>query len=79
MTKPGDWKLLIATSDESEAHLLRRRLVSEGIQCKVKEESDYPGVSHGGRAREIQLYVPVAEFEASQQVVESDELGEDDQ
>jgi hypothetical protein len=79
MTKTNEWKLLIATSDETEAHLLRNRLVSEGIQCRIQEESTYPGVSHGGRTREVQVYVPITEFEASQLVIENTELEEDDQ
>lgn len=79
MTKASDWKLLIATSDASEAQLLRHRLISEGIQCKVEEENQYPGVSHGGRTREIRVYVQVTEFESSQQVIEGGELGEDDE
>jgi hypothetical protein len=79
MTKPTEWKLLIATSDESEAYLLKHRLVSEGIQCRVRAENTFPGVPHGGRTKEIQVYVPVTEFEASQLVIESTELGEYDQ
>lgn len=78
MSKPAKWKLLIATSDESEAYLLKHRLVSEGIQCLVQAENTYPGVPHGGRTREIQVYVPITEFEASQLVIETTELGEDD-
>jgi hypothetical protein len=79
MTETAKWKLLLATSDESEAHLLKNKLVSEGIRCRVQAEKAYPGVPHGGRTREIQVYVPVTEFEASQLVIESTELGEDDQ
>ena len=77
MIKADEWKLLIATSDESEAHLLRNRLASEGIRCKLMADPSYPGYAHGGRTREIQVFVPVGEFEASQQVVEIGEMEDD--
>ena len=79
MTKSVEWKLLIATSDEPEASLLKNKLESEGIHCRLQIRNDYPGVPHGGKTREIQVYVPVAEFEASQQIVEFDEIDENDQ
>jgi hypothetical protein len=77
MTKADEWKLLIATSDESEAHLLRNKLASEGIRCKLRADNTYPGYPHGGRTREIQVFVPAEEFEVSQQVVEIGDLEED--
>lgn len=79
MTKPTRWKLLVATSDETEAHLLKHRLSSEGIPCRIEAESTYPGVPHGGRSREVQVYVPVTEFETSQQVIENTDFGEEEQ
>jgi hypothetical protein len=79
MTKDVSWKLLIATSDEPEASLLKKRLESEGISCRLQVRNIYPEVSHGGKAREFQVYVPGAEFEASQQALEQGELEESDQ
>lgn len=77
MTKTIQWKLLIATSDESEAYLLKHRLESEGINCRVQSHSVYPGVPHGGRTREFQVFVPVTEFESSLHVMESGDMEED--
>ena len=77
MTGTEDWKLLIATPDEAEVNLLKGRLESEGISCRVDEESRYPGQSHAGRSREFRVYVPVGEFEASLMVLEDDEMDEE--
>jgi len=77
MTKTIKWKMLVATLDESEAYLLKHRLESEGIQCRVQTGNAYPGISHGGRARELQVYVPVTEFEASQQAIDFNDMEED--
>ncbi len=77
MTEAGKWKLLIATPDEAEVNLLKGRLESEGISCRVETQNRYPDKSHVGRSREIRAYVPVDDFEASQQVLEEDELDED--
>ena len=73
MTDTGKWKLLIATPDEAEVYMLKSRLESEGIACRVEAQSRYPERSHAGRSREFKAYVPVSEFEASQQVLEDDE------
>ena len=77
MTGTGDWKLLIATPDEAEVNLLKGRLESEGISCRVDEENRYPDQSHAGRFREFRVYVPVGEFEASLMVLEDDEMDEE--
>lgn len=77
MTEAGKWKLLIATPDEAEGHLLKSRLESEGISCRVEVQNRYPDKSHAGRSSEFTAYVPVSEFEASLQVLEEDELDED--
>jgi hypothetical protein len=79
MTTSAGWKLLLATSDEPEAFLLKNRLESEGITCRLQISDSYPGVSHGGRTREIQVYVPDSEFEVSQQAMEMQEADENDQ
>ena len=74
----AEWKLLIATSDEPEAFLLKNRLESEGIPCRLKVQKGFPGISHGGKTMEVQVYVPAAEFEASQQAMELQETDEND-
>ena len=78
MTESGNWKLLIATPDEAEVYLLKSRLESEGISCRIEALSSYPDKSHAGRSREFRAYVPVGEFEASQQVLEEDEFDDED-
>ena len=77
---PGSerWKLLVATSDESDAYLIKSRLDAEGIPARIEANKDYPGVEHGGRRGEISVYVDLAYFEASLQVLEKD-LEEDDE
>ena len=77
MTGTEDWKLLIATPDESEVYLLKSRLESEGLSCRVDVQTRYPDKSHVGRSREFRAYVPVAEFETSLQVLEEDEMEEE--
>ena len=77
MTETGKWKLLMATPDEAEVYLLKSRLESEGITCRIEAQSKYPERSTSGRSREFRAYVPVTEFETSQQVLEEDELEED--
>jgi len=65
-----NWKLLMSTSDESEANLTRSRLEAEGIQCKMQVVSSFPGEKqHGGR-RDIRIFVRLESFELSQQVLE---------
>ncbi len=78
MAETGKWKLLIATPDEAEVYLLKSRLESEGISCRIEALSSYPDKSHAGRSREFKAYVPVGEFEASQQVLQDDELDDED-
>lgn len=77
MAETGKWKLLMATPDEAEVYLLKSRLESEGISCRVETFNRYPEKSHAGRSREFRAYVPVGEFESSQQVVEEDVLEDD--
>ncbi len=77
MTGTGKWKLMIATPDEAEVYLLKSRLESEGISCRVETQNRYPDKSHVGRSREFRAYVPIDDFEASQQVFDEDEIDED--
>ena len=77
MTEPERWKLLIASPDEAEVYLLKSRLESEGVSCRVEVLNRYPDRSHVGRSREFRAYVPVGEFEPSLQVLEEDEMEED--
>ena len=77
MTEADKWKLLMASPDEAEVYLLKSRLESEGITCRVETRSTYPERSHVGRSREYRAYVPMREFETSQQVLEEDELEEE--
>jgi len=77
MTETGQWKLLMASPDEAEVYLLKSRLESEGISCRIEARSGYPERSHVGRSREFRAYVPVSEFENSQQVLDEDQLEEE--
>ena len=77
MTETGKWKLLMATPDEAEVYLLKSRLESEGITCRIEAQNRYPEKSPSGRSREFRAYVPVREFETSQQVLDEDEMEED--
>ena len=77
MTETGKWKLIMASPDEAEVYLLKSRLESEGISCRIEAQSRYPEKSQTGRSREYRAYVPVNEFENSQQVLEEDNLEED--
>lgn len=77
MTETGKWKLIMASPDESEVYLLKSRLESEGISCRIETQNRYPEKSQTGRSREYRAYVPVGEFESSQQVMEEDNLEED--
>ena len=77
MTETGKWKLLVATPDEAEVYLLKSRLESEGISCRVEAQNRYPDKSHVGRSREFRAYVQISDFENSQQVIEEDDLEED--
>jgi hypothetical protein len=78
MTETGKWKLLMASPDEAEVYLLKSRLESEGLVCRVEELSRYPEKSPTGKSREYRAYVPLGEFETSQQVFEEDELDDQD-
>ncbi len=75
--KDIQWKMLMATSEESEAVLLKTRLESEGIRCRLQVRKSFPGIPHGGKTREVELYVPLEEFEASQQIVDLGEMDEE--
>lgn len=76
MAEKTNWKLLVATSDESEAALVRGQLESEGIECRLEVKERLPGETGSGRAREFLVQVPFSKFEASQQVLE-EELAEE--
>ncbi len=69
MASKDNWKLLMSTSDESEANLTRSRLEIEGIQCKMEVKSSFPGVEHRGSGPEIHIFVLLESFELSQQVL----------
>ena len=72
MAEKTSWKLLVATSDESEAVLVKGRLESEGIGCLLEVNERLPGETSGGRAREFLVQVAVSEFEVSQQILEEE-------
>ncbi len=72
MAGKTSWKLLVATSDESEANLVKGRLESEGIGCLLEVKNRLPGETRGGRGREFLVQVAVSEFEVSQQVLEEE-------
>ena len=76
MAEKSEWKLLVSTSDESEAYLVKGRLESEGIGCRLEVKERLPGETVGGRDRKFLVHVPVGDFEASQQTLE-EELGEE--
>jgi len=78
MGEDGKWKLLITTRDEAEITFLKSRLESEGITCRVEALGGYPERSHTGRSKEYRAYVPLGEFEVSQQVLEEGEMAEED-
>ena len=78
MTETGNWKLLMASPDEAEVYLLKSRLESEGLICRVEALTRYPEKSHVGRSREFRAYVPVEEFEISQQIFEEDEFDDEE-
>ncbi|MDT8396148.1 MAG: DUF2007 domain-containing protein [bacterium] len=78
MPEKTRWKLLVATSDESEAYLVKGRLESEGIECLVEVKDRLPVETQGGRAREFLVQVAVSEFEASQQILDEDMDEEED-
>ncbi len=77
MVKSESWKLLLATSDESEAYLVKSRLEGEGIPCKIEASQPYPGVDHGGRSKKVSVYVTLKDFEASLQALEEEDSEED--
>lgn len=77
MTESGKWKLLAVTPDEAEVQLLRGRLLSEGITCRIETAKSYPGPPHGGGLLEYKAYVPVSDFEASQQILDEEDLDEE--
>ncbi len=77
MTITVKWKLLAVTPDESEAYLLKSRLDGEGIQCKLDSFKAFPAMSSTGLGSEFKLYVPLADFEASQQVLQDQDPEED--
>ncbi len=76
MAESGNWKLLIATTDEAEVFLLKSRLESEGINCRIETQNRYPENSQAGRSPEYRAYVSFRDFEASQQVLEEEDREE---
>jgi len=70
MVRADNWKLLMSTSDESEANLTRSRLEAEGIQCKILVMNSFPGEEHRGSGKDIQILVKLESFELSIQVLE---------
>ena len=72
MAEKTSWKLLIATSDESEAILVKGHLESEGIGCRLEVKERLPGETGSGRAREFLVQVDVEQFELSQQIMEEE-------
>ncbi len=77
MTVAVQWKLLVVTPEESEAHLLKSRLEGEGIQCRLDSFKAFPAMSSTGLGREFKLYVPLADFEACQEVLGEQDSEED--
>ena len=77
MTQKGNWKLLMTTPDEAEVYLLKSRLESEGVNCRVEALDTFPEKSQSGRSGKFRAYVPVTQFEISQQILEEDYLDED--
>ena len=77
MAEKTSWKLLVATSDESEAVLVKGHLESEGIGCRLEVKEKLPGETVGGRAREFLIQVDVDQFELSQQIMD-EELADDE-
>ena len=77
MTENGRWKLLVTTSDEAEVYLLKSRLESEGVICRVETLGKYPDESSAGQTREFRAYVALSEFESSQQILDEIDLEED--
>ncbi len=72
MAEKTSWKLLVATSDESEAVLVKGRLESEGIECLLEVKERLPEETVGGLTREFLVQVDVSEFETSQQIMEEE-------
>jgi hypothetical protein len=70
MTKDRRWKLLMATPDDSEAYLIKQILDGEGIACKIESNRSFPGAEHRGNRGEVLVYVPLENFEVSQQILE---------
>lgn len=77
MTQDRRWKLLVATPDESEAYLIKRMLDGEGLPCRIESEREFPGSEHGGKRREVRVYVTLEDFEVSQQILEERDREED--
>ena len=77
MGKSERWKLLLATSDESEAYLVKSRLEGEGIPCRIEASQPYPGTEHGGKTKEVSVFVPLMDFEASLMALEEKDSEED--
>ncbi len=77
MTTKVEWKLLTVTPYESEAHLMQSRLDDEGIQCRLDSFKAFPAMSSTGLGSQYKLYVPLADFEASQEVFQEQDPEED--
>lgn len=77
MTITVKWKLLAVTPVESDAHLLKSRLEGEGIQCRLDSFKAFPAMSSTGLASQYKLYVPQADLEAGQEVLQDQDPEED--
>ncbi|NOY87573.1 MAG: hypothetical protein GXP52_09795 [Deltaproteobacteria bacterium] len=77
MMKDERWKLLVATSDESEINLAKRHLDAEEVQCRIEVRTHFAGDDKAGRARRFFLYVELDDFERGQQVLEGTDWEED--
>ncbi|UCF31003.1 MAG: DUF2007 domain-containing protein [bacterium] len=73
MAKDVRWKLLVATPDDSEAFLIKRLLDGEEIPCRMEWDRTYPGSEQGAQRRKVRVYVALEDFEASQEILESDD------
>ncbi len=69
MKSAEKWELLLSTPDEGEAFEVKALLDGEGIACRLEHRHPFPGAEHGGKAVEIDLFVPPEEFEAAEAVL----------
>ena len=77
MMKDERWKLLVATSDESEVSLVKHHLEAEGILARIEVKTHFAGADNAGREKRFFLYVELDDFETGQQVLEGTEREEE--